>query len=69
MKTTIEIGYSPCPSDNNTNLYKSISILDLKYVDTRTFTRPKKKLFTCPDVNSTYAERRNKTPYDDLVNN
>lgn len=39
--------------------------LDLKYVDTRTFTRPKKKLFTGSDVNNTFSER--KTSIDGLV--
>lgn len=42
--------------------------IDSKYVDTRTFTRPKKKLFTCLDVNGTYTERKDKASSDELVN-
>lgn len=42
---------------------------DLKYVDTRTFTRPKKRLFTFPEGNSTitYAENRERSSSDELV--
>ncbi|XP_031624070.1 dentin sialophosphoprotein [Contarinia nasturtii] len=43
--------------------HETTEFKDLKHVDTRTFTRPKKKLFPCTDVNSTFS---NKSSSDEL---
>lgn len=45
------------------HFYRFFLISDSKYFDTRTFTRPKKRLFTYADVNSTLS----KTSSDDMV--
>lgn len=46
-----------------------ILLSDSKIVDTRTFTRPKKRLFTFPEGNNTmtFAEHRERASSDELV--